>query len=286
MSAAPAPNFFLVGGKKCGTTSLFRQLASHPAIAFPHKEIHYFSYVGTSGSRPSTVVTSEEEYRQLYAPLASFPVRGDASPSYLTLAAAAPRIREAVPDARVVAVLRHPVDRMFSDYLHERRAGREPAATFEAALAAEDGTGHQYAAKSTYSRHIERYRALFPDDQLRFLLYDDYVADPVGFVQSLYAFLGVDADHVPPAPGQRTKRSGHARSRLVEQVTGAPALRRVARRAVPGRLHAKVAYGVYNANTTRPAMAPAVRRHLLERFAPDVAEVEALLQRDLGAWRR
>ncbi len=284
------PNFFLVGGKKCGTTSLYSKLGDHPAIAFPYKEIHYFTYAGLAPELarklPATVVTSEDAYHRLFAPLADTPVRGDASPSYLTDREAAGRIRDAVPEAKVVAVLRHPVDRMFSDYLHERRAGREPAETFEEALAHDGQPGRQdYRWKSTYVPHIERWRSLYPDDQLCFLVYDDYVADPVRFLQGIFAFLGIDADYVPTNAERWTRRGGVARSQMVSRATRAPALRSAARTLLPARLRARAARSIYKANTVRPAIAPETRARLLADTRDDVAGVEALLDRDLSAWR-
>lgn len=283
----PYPSFFLVGGKKCGTSAVFRQLEAHPDIGFARKELHYFSYGFDPGRREDPrVISDEAEYRALYAPLAGTPVLADASPSYLVIPEAAARLREAVPHARIAMILRHPVDRLLSDYHHEQAAGREPR-DLATALAQEAESGKQrYRWRSSYARHLERFLALFPPDQVRVYVYDDLRADERGLMRSMYSFVGVEEDFVAP-PSQHSQRSGVVRSQTFNRVIrSSGGARRLARSVLPKRLYRGLGYRLYNANVKAPEpVDPAWRARLCEEFEPDVQAVEDVLHRELDTWR-
>ncbi|MDZ7732172.1 MAG: sulfotransferase [Acidimicrobiia bacterium] len=185
--------------------------------------------------------------------------------------------------AAFVAVLRHPVDRVHSDYLHEWRGGREPSSTLEGALSRGDDDRQPYVWKSHYAAHIERYAALFPPDQLRVLVYEDYLADPNDFMRELYEFLGVSDPGPDPPPAHQGRRSGVARSAVLDRVLGSR-VASSASRVLPGTLKRRVRNGLHNLNTDRPEIDPATRTRLLRVFEEDVRYVEDWLGRPLPAW--
>lgn len=284
----PYPSLFLVGGKKCGTSAVFRQLEAHPDIAFPRKELHYFSY-GFDPARgdDARVISSEDEYRALYAPLAGTPVLGDASPSYLVVPEAASRLHDAVPDARVVMILRHPVDRLVSDFHHEKAAGREQR-DLPTALAREAETGkHRYRWRSSYRLHLERFLTLFPREQVAVYLYDDLRADEQAVMASLYRFVGVRDDFVA-APSQQSQRSGVVKNERVNRLLRSSGrIRSLARSVLPRRVYRGVGYRLYNANIDTPdPLDPGLRAALCAEFEPDVRAVEDVVGRPLDSWRR
>ena len=111
------PNFFIAGTMRSGTTSLTRYLDAHPDVFIaPQKEIHYFDLNYPRGI---------DWYRQQFSNVDREVAVGDATPSYVYLEEAVARMTETVPDARVIVLLRHPVDRAYSHYWLRRALGAE-----------------------------------------------------------------------------------------------------------------------------------------------------------------
>lgn len=212
------PGIIVAGGMRCGTTSLFDWLKDHPQVsASRRKEVHYFDLQLAKGTG---------WYRRQFAPLRRLPDGTDSrplesSPYYIFHPAVPARVRAVVPDARVVFLLRDPVERAVSHFRKNVRDGREPL-PFAAALAAEEerlagteerlladprGTSpaHQYfsyKARGCYADQLLRWRAHFPEEQLRAVDAGRLFAEPAAVLAELLAFLGLDAWQ-PPAFGVR-----------------------------------------------------------------------------------
>ena len=131
---AAGPNLFVVGAVKAGTTSLWTHLDAHPDVFMSRpKEPHFFSRARMPADQ---LVKDPVEYAGLFARGAALRYRGDASPSYLWDPDSPARIKEAVPDARIIISLRDPVDRAYANYLGHIREGLDPR-TFRDAVRAE-----------------------------------------------------------------------------------------------------------------------------------------------------
>src|SRR4051812_43542140 len=140
------PNFFLAGAAKSATTTLWMHLDGHPqAFMTANKEPHFLchEHIPDPPTGPgdhgfgSNVIRTLDDYRQLFSDVVDERVIGEASVFYMTFPDTAEKIRDLNPEARVAMVLRNPVDRAFSAYMHTIRDGRETL-SFEDALAAED----------------------------------------------------------------------------------------------------------------------------------------------------
>ena len=208
MSATRLPNFLIIGAAKSGTTSLWRYLSQHPQVFFaPIKEPRFFSYEGESVDYKGPgddkwgreIVSSWDAYTALFASAGSQVAVGEASNVYLYFAAkTAPRIAARLPQARLIAILRNPVDRAYSSFLMLRGEGREPLADFRSALREEAGRLERgwspawaYTRRSFYAESVQTYRKLFPKSQMRFFLYDDLARRPQELFDSIFDFLGV-----------------------------------------------------------------------------------------------
>lgn len=302
MPVADLPNFLIVGAAKAGTSSLYHYLAPHPDVFMsPTKETNFFAL----GGRPAAFrgpgddefinrhsVHDEGRYRDLFAAGGAARRVGEASPLYLYDEHAPRRIAATLPDVKLVAVLRDPVDRCYASYLHMRREGREPIDDFEEALAAEPdrvAAGWEfiwhYQRVSRYAEQVERYRACFEADQFRFFLYDDLVAEPMRFWHDLCAFLGLDPDPVPDL-AERHNRTGVPRSLSVQRlVVRDNRVRDAARRLLPAPARRQVRRRLERWNVRRPPLAPQVRRQLIPGFHDDIEAVESLVGRALPGWR-
>lgn len=198
------PEFLIIGGMRCGTTSLFRCLAAHPQIDPPlGKELNFFTRHHGKGLR---------WYR------AHFPARGpgqlsfEASPYYMFHPSAPARVARAMPDVKLVVLLRNPADRAYSHYLHTRRRGFEPL-SFADALDAENarldspraGSGmardpmrlYSYTRRGLYADQLERWLEHFPAEQLHVMRSKHLFDEPAAALARLSEFLGVTPIQAP-----------------------------------------------------------------------------------------
>jgi len=197
------PDFLILGAQKAGTTALYAYLRWHPQITGPSfKEVSFFDRHYARGER----------WYRAHMPVRRGGIVGEASPSYLFHPSAPERVARMLPGARLIALLRNPVDRAFSHYQHEVALGREEL-SFEDALAREDERmvgevermlrdpayfsyawwNYTYAARGRYAEQLERWFGSFPSEQLLVLLTDELAADTGATYERVLEFLGVDA---------------------------------------------------------------------------------------------
>ena len=287
------PNFLIIGTIKGGTTSLHRYLRQHPDVYLPpRKEPQFFSWDPHRPVRDDQQVVCSDpaEYEALFADAGDAKAIGEASPQYLSSPIAPARIRETIPDARIVAILRHPVERALSAYLHLVRDQAETL-SFEDALVAEEGRradGHDpiwlYRTVGLYADQVERYLDLFGPEHVRIYLHEDFERDALGLVQDVFRLLDVDPTFAPDISVRYNASGVPRRRRLFELTTTDNPVRRAARVMVPQRHRERIRVAALNKSMERPPIPPEVRRQLVESFRPDVLRLQELLGRDLSAW--
>lgn len=296
-SALRWPDFFIVGAQRAGTTSLYTYLSGHPEIYMPEiKEPHFFAHVEHGRevilrSLLSKVVGSEEEYLDLFEGAPPGSVTGEASPFYLYDRDAPYRIKEKAPDARIIALLRDPVERAHSSYLVARLEGRE-SLSFSEAIAKDYalprkglGVSHLYVELGLYWEQVKRYLDVFGPDRVRVYLYDDLAADASGVVEEVCDFLGVrfgDGSFFDPAQkhgGYKVPRNG-----MVKFIMGSPRLRSLALAVTPRPLLTFLRDRYLFVAPPKPSITAQARRFLQSTFAEDVERLQALIGRDLSAW--
>ncbi|MEZ5218803.1 MAG: sulfotransferase [Ilumatobacteraceae bacterium] len=215
------PDFLVIGGYKCGSTSLHEYLRAHPDIFVPErKEPNYLAFDGADPTGPETLnpawarsVQTLPDYAALFESAPANALLGEVSPEYLTHPLAAERIAARLPDVKLVAVLRDPVRRAFSDFCMNLRDGREPESEFAAALDDQDrrAAAHQangfYLSTGFYGEQLQRYFRHFPAHQIHVMLAEDLRKDRDATLRALYGFLGVrDVPNV--VDGTEHNRSG------------------------------------------------------------------------------
>lgn len=211
------PDFIVVGAQRAGTTSLFEYLSQHPWIGRSFgKELHFFDdlngnfrkgltwYRAHFPSYPYMFFAGTARGREM--------ITGEASPYYLFRPLAAERIARTLPDVKLIAILRNPVDRAYSHYHHNVK-GKGEALSFEAALEKEPerlageveritrddayrGEKHQrysYLARGIYVDQLKRWFSVFPREQMLIVKSEDFYADRPGALQTVLRFLGLPA---------------------------------------------------------------------------------------------
>jgi hypothetical protein len=288
------PNFIVIGAAKAGTTALYWYLAEHPAVFMSTvKETNYFAYGADAAGRllygdPELhhfPVRSLEDYERLFAGAGRAVAIGEASPIYLECPQAAGRIREALPDARLICGLRHPVERAYSDYqmtLRARGQRLDPARDLTAAAAWARPDSH-WMRISRYHPQLARYFDAFPRDRIHILLFDDFKRDTPGVIQGVYRFLEVDPTFVPDLETPHNI-GGMPSNRLLEGVLKSGALRRAAGPLVPKRVANWVRRLRAGNMRQAPPLPSELRQELTGYFRDDIARTAELIGRSLEHW--
>jgi hypothetical protein len=296
------PTFLIIGAQKSGTTSLYEYMEQHPDVFMsPNKEPHFFAFEGQTldyrlaDGKPAALtrhaVTTLAEYRELFAGAAGETARGEASTLYLAIPHTAERIHACIPDARLIAILRNPVDRAWSAYLHARRWNAEPEHDFRRALALEPqriadrwGPLYHYQTLGYYHDQLAPYYALFPREQIRVFRYDDFVARPHDVLRDAFAFIGVEPSFEPDT-ALRHNVSGVPRStRIQALLEGNQGLKQIVKRVIPRDLALRGRAVVQRRNLTRPILPAETRNELQALFQDDIERTAELTGLDLAGW--
>ncbi len=310
--AGRAPDFFIVGHEKCGTTALDLMLKEHPRIFLPEvKEQKFFApelrgAMGDPNVHDSGRPFELGEYLALFAAAGPDQLAGEASPQYLRSHRAAERIAAVAPDARIVAILREPASFLRSFHLQWVRNRVETERDFRKALELEperrEGRriprGRAVPQTLFYSDHVryveqlERYERAFGRERMLVLIYDDFQRENEATVREVLHFLGVD-ENVPIEP-VRTKSLNAVRSPLLKHLADsaraarrnpatASRLGRTVDALTPGALHNAGFRARWRKLVYKPPPPPdeAFARELRERFLPEVRAISGYLGRDL-----
>lgn len=207
----------VIGCRKCGTTSMCRLLSSHPEVFMTNpKEPQYFSQL-------ENFERDRERYCSLFAGAESYVARGEGSTTYTfprRIDLAASRIHEAIPDCRLIYIVRHPIRRLESDWKSRVREGRARASINQAIE-----TDDNLVTFGLYWKHLNVYRRFFSDDQILVVFFDDFAREPMAVLKRVFAHIGVSPDF---DPGHITAPRTPATSHNVDTRLGALA------RHVPG----------------------------------------------------
>lgn len=193
-------DFIGIGAQKAGTTWLFSVLLEHPEICGPRdKELGYFHYAKINPITHTPHITLCPHESSTFEDFCSFfdacpedAVVGEFTPLYLASKESPSLIHTHLPHAKLVAVLRNPISRAYSHYVHEKhRQGF--SFSFEEAIE----RSPEFLDYGLYGKHLSRWREMFPPEQFHIVLYDDIVSDPSSVISSVYRFLGVDSTYTP-----------------------------------------------------------------------------------------
>jgi hypothetical protein len=304
------PNFFIIGAQKAGTTSLYHYLNQHPQVYMsPVKEPFFFDHEirpngevvlqDFVGHRQAPRFVNLEEYHALFRGADGETAIGEASPLYIYAPGTPERIKEHVPEARTVVLLRNPADRAYSAFLHAVRIGVEPLTDFVQALHEEEERIRNgwhyvfhYRSRGLYYEQLKRYYEVFGRERVGVWLYDDLKDDPASVVRSVFRFLGVDDAFMPDTTSKHNPagvpQSKTARNIMRATDTTVGVLRKVL--SPPSRIFpfvSKTRQGVQSRVLTEPPPIDSeIRRELIKGYAEDILKLQDVIGRDLSIWLR
>jgi hypothetical protein len=295
------PDFIIVGAAKAGTTSLYTYLSQHPAIFMPqNKEPSYFALIGkkiedyyypAKMTLINSAVSTVEDYSRLFASATPNQLCGEASTIYLSDPDAAKYICSQLPKAKLIVVLRNPIDRAYSHFIHHRSDNYEPEKDFLSACDAEPEriANHWhpdffYKRKGLYSEQIKKYQELFPKDQIKIFLYEE-LKNSALVVRQIFEFLGVD----PTVEVDTTaiyNLSGEFRFPwLYHLIRRSSIIKPNVKQVVPTKQWNKVKK-IWDSIMVIPPkkMSEKERSILREYFRDDIMKLSILINRDLSHW--
>jgi hypothetical protein len=302
-NAAKWPDFLVIGAAKAGTTALFKAIGRHPRTFSPEvKEPRFFAFAesppafeGPNGAVNSRqVISSTAAYLALFADCPPGSLTFEASNEYLTCDRAHAMAVRHVPSARLIVMLRHPVERAFSHFLHLRSEGLEPSRSFEDAWEACDTRTaaawmpvFNYRDRGFYGAQLSRWMESFPQEQFLVLFYEDWRDRPAEVLERVWQHLGLDPLESPVITKEnvssRQPRWPWLHRHIVDLENP---IRLLAQRALPLRVRDAItaASGAINLKPG-PKLDPELRARLARTYWDDLAIVEKITGRDLAAWK-
>lgn len=298
------PNFLIIGAAKAGTTALYSYINQHPQVFMSsEKEPHFFAFegekvnfAGTAGEKEwlnRTAIADIETYQQQFREVTKEKAIGEASALYLYIPKAAERIRHHVPHAKLIVILRNPVERAYSAFIFQKRDGLEPNLDFAQALKEEESRMknnwvpiYYYQDMGFYYHQIKRYFDMFPQEQIKLYLHDDFILNPLRILQDAFQFLGVDDTFIPNTSA-RHNVSGIPKNKALHEflrVENHP-IKTILKPLIPKSLRRNVMLNLHNNNLEKaPPLSQDIRKQLIELYREDILKLQDLLQKNLSKW--
>jgi len=298
------PDLFIIGAPKSGTTSLYDYLGGHPDIYMsPMKEPLYFSPDVRSGRNGKRLEYphDEQEYLRLFSDATTEKRLGEATTRYLVSHEAARLVAEFQPEAFAIAMLRNPVDLVYS--LHNERVsqGHERVVSFADAIAKDadrergeglprgtNALGGVYRESALFSAPLQRWFDALGRERVHVIVFDDFASDPGAAMDKVLSFLDVAPDYQPDS--FESRNASHRQRKWIRRVVDSRAGNWVTHDAISAlvgqnqrsRLALRFRHSRINRRTVRrEPLDPALRRTLADEFRPDVARLSEMLDRDL-----
>lgn len=200
-------DFFLVGAARCGTTSLYNYLNNSESIFLPRvKEPNFFSNVDSPKTEDfktpkpgvsyhAKIINDVNVYNELYLKAKPNQLKGDTSPSYIWDQEVAKKLFKHNPQAKILISLRHPVDRAYSHYIMNYYTGSDKHDSFQEALKAPKkpiwGSCNAYLEMGLYYNQVKAYYDVFPKEQIKILVYEDWIKSIDSKIKNVFEFLDV-----------------------------------------------------------------------------------------------
>lgn len=296
-TAAPRrlPDFLIIGAAKSGTSSIARCLSFHPQIFMsPVKEPEFFSH-------DDNYSKGIEEYAKLFEQAREDQLCGEASTAYTRspqYPSSAERIAHHLPRVKILYLMRHPVERAYSHYVHRYTKELHPDQPITATFEEHVTTDPMCIDGSDYKRQLGQYLRFFSRDSILPLFTHEYARDPADILRQICRFLRVDEGFAFPPEALAQENVGSVykdivvRRRIASAIKGLPGVSAVAA-ALPKSVNTWIYERIRRTPVGRrvdqemqaPPMSAAARKALLERYAETTRFVEEFAERELPAWR-
>jgi len=280
------PNFFVVGAPKAGTTSLYEYLKQIPEVyVSPNKEPHYFSvyYPSMFNKKP---IRDKAKYVDLFKNVKKEKAVGEFSVLYLADPEVPKKIKKEIPNAKIIIIIRNPIERAFSNFLGRTNLGLEHQSFID--RIAEDKQlikknihGEPYVLESGfYSRHIKRYNDVFGSKQVKVIIFEEFFKDPSTIVKKILEFLEIKSD-VNQIDFKIHNSFSPPKNRLAKIILSSNLVKSIAIEVIPQSLRWKIRKNILTNQIEKPKMTDNEKDILKEIYRDDVKELQKLLGKKL-----
>jgi Sulfotransferase family len=295
------PNFLIIGAARSGTTALSHFLSQHPEVFFcSPKEPHFlalanqkldFKGPGDDDMMNNRAIVAPDKYFQLFEKSGSAKAIGEGSVSSLYYPQTAiANIRQYVPQAKMIVVLRNPIDRAYSSFMYMTARGYEPLTDFGKALDEEDSRVTQgwhhiwhYTRMGFYHDQLKAFFDAFGRDRVRVYLFDRMHADKAKTLKDIYGYLGIDQSFEAKTDSE-INRSGKPKSDVVQSIMKAIGSVSWLREGIKSIVPLAIRDKIRAANLRDQKMPSEFRERLTKIYSNEIDQVSSLLQIDLSYW--
>lgn len=291
------PNLLIIGAAKSGTTSLHEYLNQHPDIFMSRpKEPRFFLVWDNPEQIRQNVEHKQpkfnaydtiEKYCSLFEKGRNAKIRGESSPQYLLYPHCAEKIKKLIPEVKIVAVLRHPADRAFSQYQMHKKWGIE-AKSFDEVLEEETNgfrrsypLDMQYLESGKYGKQLEVYFKTFNRNQLQLFFYEDFQVNPSAIFKKIFQFLQVDDGFIPDRSLEHnvSKIARYSKGSSIDRSLSV--VQKIFRRL---KIHS-IADDINDYRFYKPGLSSCIREKIGSYFDEDISTLELLFDVDLSSWK-
>ena len=279
------PDFIIIGAGKCGTTSLHNYLNQHPQVYIcPQKETFFFTDDLTrQKNRVWGAVGDLAAYQTLFEAAPPHKTRGEISTVYYAYPPSAQSIYSLIPEVKIIAILRDPANRAFSDYQMHVQSGSENR-DFDSLITA----NNRYVRLGFYYSHLLPFFETCPATNIKILLFEDFRKNPANFLQELFNFIQVDPTFIPDME-VKAREGGLPKNQAVNSLLNKPnplrtTVATIMKLFIPLDLRQNIRSSLVKKNLAKTKLSPTTRQKLINLYRDDICQLQDLLQRDLSPW--
>jgi len=277
------PNFFIIGAPRSGTTLLHNYLKQIPGIFMSSvKEPSYFAISINPKQKLTKPIHDKKKYLKLFEKAKYDDAVGESTPSYLWDPQAAKLIHQVVPDAKIIMILRNPVERAYSHYLQGIGFGYETLPLQEAmkkSLNSPNDYSNRITAAGFYSEQVKRYLNIFKKEQLKIFIFEEFIQDLEKSLGEILDFLGVHSE-IPSSLKMVQNPVDISPGRFSKFLIRNKALRTIVRELVPYERSLEIRK-IFSKKTEKPPLSDDDKKFLEDIYRQDVKKLQQILSRNL-----
>jgi len=286
------PNFIIAGAAKAGTTSLFHYLSEHPEIFMSNpKEVNFFTCKEIKDQKlyyDSFLIDNLESYKNLFSNASNYKAIGEGSVSSLFYKNTPKKIKNLIPDIKIIILLRNPIDRAFSHYLMDYKLGLINDSFDDIVFRKSNSKNldlyfQQYLELGKYYNQIKRYLDIFNKDQVKIFLQEDLFSNTQNVVKEIYNFLNVDSSFIPKI-NKKHNAFSMPRNKIFRKIYSNYFLRTSFSYIFSSEIKRKLKK-IFLKEDNKPKMSTKTKKYLLDFYLDDINDLENLIKKDLTNWK-
>jgi len=280
------PNFFIVGAPKSATTNLSYYLKQHPQVFMPEElEPYYFARLDIPKDFTREIIKDKKKYLELFSKSGKKMAIGESSPVYLYCPHSASDIKEHFPKSKIIILLRNPIEISQSQYFSqvfnkiENRNFDDVLKSSKKLITNQEFHINNILEAGFYSKHLMRFKRIFPKDQIKIIVFEEYIKNTIPTVNSVLDFLGINEkiDFTESAKGAYRIPKNLISKKLLDST----AFRKISKLLIPAVSRQKIGEKYFVEETKKPPMTTSDREYLKKIFESDVKNLQEIIGRNL-----